>query len=122
MPKEPWLGDKFPAKIWQITGTGFNWVLLTNTSSFPKLCFGFGNENLVHARLIETLYRENVSFRDRDLKRFKVNDVICIWHQKILMLNFYSTYESLTSYVTDMKYYSPTFFRTPLSTDPLISS
>ena len=64
---------------------------------------------------------ENVSFRDRDLKRL-TNDVI--WHQKILMLNFYSTYESLSNFLCNWHelYYSPTFFRTPLSTDPLISS
>ena len=53
MPKEPWLGDKFPAKIWQITGTGFNWVLLTSTWAHSQnfvLVLTFGNENLVHAR------------------------------------------------------------------------
>ena len=52
------------------------------------------------------------------------NDVI--WHQKILMLNFYSTYESLSNFLHVCNwhelYYSPTFFRTPSSTDPLISS
>ena len=43
------------------------------------------------------------------------NDVI--WHQKILMLNFYSTYEFLSNFLCNWHelYYSPTFFRTPLS-------
>ena len=45
-------GDEFPAEIWQITGTGFNW----GTSSFPKLRFGFGNEDLVQDKSV----RKNV--------------------------------------------------------------
>ena len=67
--------------------------------------------------LIETLYRENVI----EILNAS-NDVI--WHQKILMLNFYSTYESLSNFlcIWHELYYSPTFFRTPLLTDPLISS
>ena len=55
------------------------------------------------------------------------NDVI--WHQKILMLNFYSTYESLSNFFTDMNYIThQRFFVHRLymlyqtGTDPLISS
>ena len=42
-------GDEFPAEIWQITGTGLS------TTSFSKLCFGFGNGNLVQKYLEDVI-------------------------------------------------------------------
>ena len=44
-------------------------------------------------------------------------------HQNFLMLNFYTTYEFLSNFLYNWHelYYSPTFFRLPLSIDPLIS-
>ena len=40
-------GDKFPAEIWQITGTGFNWVQAHSQN------FGFGNEDLVQLDCVD---------------------------------------------------------------------
>ena len=40
-------GDEFPVKIWQITGTGFNWV----QAHSQNLVFAFGFGNVAHCCL-----------------------------------------------------------------------
>ena len=64
---------------------------------------------------------ENESFRDSNL--FTQASLNVEWHQTFLMLIFNTTFKFLSNFLCNWHelYYSPTFFRLPLLTDPLIS-
>ena len=49
--------------------------------------------------LIETLNRENVSFRDRDRKRLTRCHMASENFDAVLLLDFYSTYEFLSNFL-----------------------
>ena len=75
--------------------------------------------------LIETLNRENVSFRDRDRKRLTRCHMASENFDAVLLLNIRVSIYIVTSYVTDMNYithrrFSVHFYQ-PM-TDPLIFS